>query len=86
MDGNPLSDGAEPMALRSAETSDRDYASGVVARALRKGVLRRPAYCSVCRHNTSSHNPIVPVWEDYDDPMSVRWACRRCAEKQRQVR
>ncbi len=45
-----------------------------VSWTIRKGILKRPNYCSNC----FSEKYIVAHHEDYSKPLIVIWLCRRC--------
>lgn len=59
---------------RQAPTSKARAAQAAVARAIRAGLLHRPAVCSECGFD----GRIEAAHRDYDEPLDVRWLCRSC--------
>jgi hypothetical protein len=61
---------------------DRTYAQRALRRAIKDGRHRgAPTYCSICRNPGKVCDPIVPSWEDYGEPLQVRWGHQRCVAK-----
>lgn len=50
-------------------------AYGAVHKALKSGLLVRPAACEQC---AVTDKPIQAAHYDYAEPLRVRWLCRRC--------
>lgn len=46
-----------------------------VAKAVRKGELVRPSFCSECGRDGRK---ILAHHDDYDNPLDVRWLCTFC--------
>jgi len=51
-------------------------AHAVVNRAIRDGLLERPARCSRC--NNIPIGPIQAHHEDYSQPLNILWLCNSC--------
>jgi late competence protein required for DNA uptake (superfamily II DNA/RNA helicase) len=51
-----------------------EKARALLAAAVRRGIIRRPAYCQRCgaTHHMEGHHM------DYARPYDVLWLCRRC--------
>lgn len=50
------------------------WASQIVQRALKKGILVKPAAC----HECGQEGYVEGAHSDYSQPLEVRWLCRRC--------
>ena len=55
---------------------NKGRAHGLVALAIRDGILIRPAHCERC----GAERPVAHH-EDYDYPLDVVWLCRLCHSK-----
>ena len=54
---------------RAEKHPEKRYATGVVARSIKSGKLKRQ-HCEVCgSENVQAHH------EDYSKPLEVRWLC-----------
>lgn len=62
-------------AWRSAHPN-RNRAHKIVASALERGELKKPAAC--CRCGSSKAKRIDAHHDDYDKPLDVMWLCRSC--------
>ena len=58
-----------------ATHSDEIRARGIVAQAVKRGLLVRPSSCSLCG---TDQRVIQGHHDDYSKPLSVRWLCARC--------
>jgi len=56
-------------------TAGQDRAAVLVARAIRRGELVRPAHCEQC---SATGRAIQAHHDDYNRPLDVRWLCRSC--------
>lgn len=54
---------------------DRARAQQRVSNHIRRGLIRRPATCPVCR---DSSRPIEAHHPDYSQPLLIAWSCRDC--------
>lgn len=55
---------------------DRQRAYGIVWKALKKGILVKPEFCSTPHCNNSEH--IEAHHKDYNKPLDVTWLCQKC--------
>ena len=57
-----------------ARRPERARARNALARAIRRGKIERPTWCSTCLAPCSP----FAFWADYSAPLSVSWHCRAC--------
>jgi len=56
----------------------RNRAMQMLQRAVRDGWLVRPDACSKCGGPPTGKTKIEGHHDDYNEPLKVRWLCRRC--------
>lgn len=66
--------GADNGLYRGGPHEGADRARNLVEKAMARGDLTRPDYCSVC----GDPDDIQAHHDDYNAPLDVRWLCRRC--------
>lgn len=65
----------EKSTVWAKQNSNKRHAHKEVERAISKGLLRKPDFCSLCKEKArkiDGHHP------DYDEPLEVVWLCCRC--------
>ena len=65
---------------RGGETAD-DQAHNIVEKAVKRGIIRRPAACEACGGASlfaDGRAAIQAHHDDYNRPLSVRWLCQPC--------
>ena len=59
---------------KSSYDKKKKYATTIVSRAIKSGVLVRAKFCSECGESGIIHGH----HDDYSKPLEVRWLCTRC--------
>jgi len=56
---------------------ERNRAYQAVFRALKKGILKKPLHCSICKNGKF----IMAHHKDYSQWLKVKWVCWKCHNK-----
>lgn len=68
--------------FRIADEIDQQRAHGIVYRALKAGILKRPERCEDCGQPPSkTARPLHGHHESYSKPLEVNWLCYGCHSK-----